>query len=159
MTTPNPLTGTIGTISTPASIITSQNSIVTTVTPVDSSGGSVNILCLTGINNKQNQIPSEFKLCQNYPNPFNPTTKIKFELPLIKGAKGMKHLVTLSIFDILGREVVTLVNEKLYSGTYEITWDAGNYPSGVYFYRLMISNLELSSVIYFIESKRMVLLK
>jgi len=83
-------------------------------------------------------VPSSFYLYQNYPNPFNPTTKIKFDLPKSTQAK-------LVIYDILGREVTTLVNEKLNAGSYEVEWPAptgtaGIYPSGVYFYRLETSD-------------------
>jgi Secretion system C-terminal sorting domain len=95
------------------------------------------------------EVPVSFKLYQNYPNPFNPTTKIKFSIPPSKGARGMN--VRLVIYDILGREVVTLVNEKLNPGTYEADWDGTNYPSGVYFYKLVTNSYS--------ETKKMVLLK
>ena len=91
-----------------------------------------------------NTVPSSFSLHQNYPNPFNPSTKIKFGIP--KGA-----LVKLKIYDILGREVAVLVNEKLTAGIYEYDWNASALPSGVYFYRLEAGE--------FTESKRMVLVK
>ena len=94
-------------------------------------------------------VPERFMLFQNYPNPFNPVTKIKFTLPLTKGAGGMN--TELIIYDVLGREVATLVNEKLKSGTYSTDWDATNYPSGVYFYKLSYGN--------FNQTKKMVLLK
>jgi hypothetical protein len=68
-------------------------------------------------------------LYQNFPNPFNPITSIRFAIP--KSA-----FVRLSVFDILGREVVVLVNENLKPATYEVKWNAGNYSSGIYFYRL-----------------------
>ena len=70
-----------------------------------------------------------FTLYQNYPNPFNPTTTITYSLP-------KSSMVTLKIYDLLGREVTTLVNEEKHSGTYKVTWNAQNIPSGVYFYRL-----------------------
>ena len=82
---------------------------------------------LTGLV-QNSKIPNKYALMQNYPNPFNPTTKIKFDLPKSTQAK-------LIIYDILGREVTTLVNEKLSAGSYEVEWSAGSYPSGVYFYR------------------------
>ncbi len=80
-----------------------------------------------------NQVESEiinlsFNISQNYPNPFNPNTTISFSLPA-------KELVTLKIYDGLGKEITTLVNEELNTGTYEKVWDASLYGSGVYFYR------------------------
>jgi photosystem II stability/assembly factor-like uncharacterized protein len=82
----------------------------------------------------------EFKLYQNYPNPFNPETKIKFNIrpplyPLL--AKEGTVLVLLKIYDIMGREVATLINQQLNPGTYEISWDASRYTSGIYFYKLI----------------------
>ena len=115
-----------------------------------------------GIININAEIPKEFSLYQNYPNPFNPMTKIKFEIPPLNlplsGGDG--EGVLLKIYDILGREVETLVNEQLKHGTYEIDWDATNYPSGVYFYQLTVSSdasTPLSAA--FTETKKMVLIK
>ena len=98
------------------------------------------------------EIASDYSLSQNYPNPFNPSTKIKFAIPnfpLTKGDRGMS--IRLTIYDLLGREVTTLVNEQLKPGTYEVEWDGTNYPSGVYFYKLTSD--------FFNETKRMVLIK
>ena len=81
------------------------------------------------ITQTNNKIPSNYKLNQNYPNPFNPTTIIRFDI------KKSTH-TKLIIYDILGKEVAILVNDKLSAGSYEVSWDAANYPSGVYFYRL-----------------------
>ncbi|MGA2668622.1 MAG: T9SS type A sorting domain-containing protein, partial [Ignavibacteria bacterium] len=75
-----------------------------------------------------------------YPNPFNPTTKIKFQIPLNKGGERGLSFVTLKIYDLLGREVATLVNQQLKPGTYEVEFNGTNYPSGVYFYRLTTNN-------------------
>jgi hypothetical protein len=100
-------------------------------------------------------VPREYVLYQNYPNPFNPNTKIKFSIPPSKGVKGMA--VRICIYDILGREVATLIpshwggQEGLKPGTYEIVWDASSYPSGVYFYRIQTDG--------FAETRKMVLLK
>ena len=94
-------------------------------------------------------IPAEFKLHQNYPNPFNPSTKIQFSIPPSKGVRGMD--VKLIIYDLLGREVATLVNEQLKPGSYEVQWNASNFPSGVYFYRLTTDK--------FIGTKKMILVK
>lgn len=113
---------------------------------------------IDNVNNNTNEFPDKFTLYQNYPNPFNPVTKIKFdipEFPLSKG--GLKGVVTLKVYDILGKEIQTLVNEQLQSGSYEVTFDArqpglgGNLPSGVYFYKLSTGN--------FSATKKLVLLK
>ena len=84
---------------------------------------------VSGIRQISSEIPDEYKLFQNYPNPFNPTTSIKFDLQKISPAK-------LIIYDALGREVATLVNEKLRAGSYEVDWNGSGYPSGVYYYKL-----------------------
>lgn len=90
------------------------------------------------------EIPDNYQLFQNYPNPFNPNTKIKFDIT--------KHSnVRILIYDLLGREVATLVNEKLNPGSYKVEWDAANYPSGVYYYTLTTGD--------FRETKKMVLIK
>jgi len=89
---------------------------------------------LTGITNLNTGIPDKFSLYQNYPNPFNPTTKIKFDIK--KEFRNQESEVKLSIYDILGRKIEDLVNEKLQPGSYEITFDGANLPSGIYFYRL-----------------------
>lgn len=91
-----------------------------------------------------NEIPSEYQLFQNYPNPFNPKTAIGFQLPKFDD-------VNLTLFDILGREIETLVNEKLKPGTYEVQFDGTNYPSGVYYYRLSAGD--------YTETRKLVLLK
>ncbi|MFC2093895.1 T9SS type A sorting domain-containing protein [Bacteroidota bacterium] len=97
---------------------------------------------IIGIQNISTEIPSSFSLSQNYPNPFNPTTNIRFDLP----RSGSVKLV---VFDALGREVATLVNEKLAPGTYEVDWNGSEYPSGVYFYRIQAGD--------FVETKKMLL--
>ncbi len=91
--------------------------------------------------------PAQFTLYQNYPNPFNPTTKIKFSIP----ASAKIQNVSLKIFDVLGREVVTLVNKEYVSGTYEVTFDASNYASGLYIYKLTAGS--------FTQSKKLLLIK
>ncbi len=103
----------------------------------------------TYVNNQSNSA-LHFRLEQNYPNPFNPTTVIKFDIPpFTKGGSG--GFITLKIYDALGKEVTTLVNEKMNPGTYSVTWDASNYPSGVYFYKLIVNNQSIE--------KKMVLIK
>ncbi len=99
-----------------------------------------------GIINIGNNVPKTFKLYQNYPNPFNPTTKIEFDI----SGKSVAQTF-LSVYDMLGREVSTLVNEQLKPGKYEVTFDASNYSSGVYFYKLVAGD--------FVVTKRMILLK
>jgi hypothetical protein len=98
---------------------------------------------ITNVNDQQAS-PSEFQLSQNYPNPFNPSTKIKYSIP-------QSSNVELKIYDLLGNEMETLVNEEKVVGTYEIKWYAQNLPSGVYFYQLKAGQ--------FIETKKMLLLK
>ena len=99
---------------------------------------------VTSIVKLGNTLPSSFSLSQNYPNPFNPTTNIKYQITQNK-------LVALKIFDIIGKEIATLVNEKQSPGTYEVTWDASAFPSGVYFYKLTSGD--------FAETKKMILIK
>lgn len=89
-------------------------------------------------------LPKEYALLQNYPNPFNPVTVIRFEVPSSK-------FVTLKVYDLLGREVATLVNEAKQPGTYDVTFDATNLPSGVYFYRLTAGE--------FVATRKLVLLR
>ena len=85
-----------------------------------------------------------YRLYQNYPNPFNPVTNIKFGIP-------RSAVVKIIIYDMLGKEIATLVNEKLAPSTYEVDWDASKYPSGVYFYKLVTGD--------FVEVKKMLLVK
>jgi hypothetical protein len=98
----------------------------------------------TGINTISSEIPKEYKLYQNYPNPFNPTTKIRFDLPKASDTK-------LIVYDILGKDVATLLNEKLSSGTYEVIFDGINLSSGIYFYKLESCD--------FTDVKRFILIK
>jgi hypothetical protein len=105
-----------------------------------------------GVNNIGSSVPNSYMLYQNYPNPFNPTTKIKFSIPLSRGvSEGRGVLTKLVIYDVLGKEIATLVNEKLNPGTYSVDWDGLNYPSGVYFYKLVTDAYS--------ETKKMVLIK
>ena len=97
-----------------------------------------------GILQTGNFIPVNYDLSQNYPNPFNPITNIKFQLP-------NSGFVKLTVFDMLGREVETLVNENLSAGTYNVDWKASKYSSGVYFYKLQSGDYS--------EIKKMILVK
>lgn len=108
-----------------------NGTILSTVTPI-------------GIQTLINEIPIKYSLSQNYPNPFNPETNIRFEIP-------NRSNVRISIFDVLGKEISVLVNEELNPGTFEVNWDASNFPSGVYFYKIVTDG--------FSESKKMVLVK
>ena len=108
---------------------------------------------LVGMNHNTNSIPNKFTLYQNYPNPFNPTTNIKYQI-----AKSSD--VKIIVYDVLGNEVATLVNEKLQPGTYEVEWpacqtqsgrNATNFPSGVYFYKLSAGSYS--------ETRKLILLK
>lgn len=114
-----------------AYLVGSNGTIVTTTMPI-------------GINPISSEIPKEFSLSQNYPNPFNPTTNINF-------AVTKTGNVTIKVFDITGREVATLVNEKLNAGTYTVDFNASNLTSGTYFYKMTADN--------FSQTKKMVLVK
>jgi subtilisin-like proprotein convertase family protein len=111
--------------------------------------GHVERYCLNIIYNailavNNNQLPVKFELSQNYPNPFNPVTNIKYSVP-------KQSLVTIRIFDILGREVKTLVNGIKPAGTFDAVFDASSFASGVYFYRMEAGN--------FTDVKKLVILK
>ena len=98
----------------------------------------------SGINIINTNIPDNFRLYQNYPNPFNPETSIKYQVTKTSNVK-------LIIFDVLGNEVATLVNEKQSPGTYEVNWNVAHHPSGIYLYRLIAGDFQ--------DTKRMILLK
>jgi hypothetical protein len=107
---------------------------------------------ITGINPISTEILKDFMLYQNFPNPFNPTTKIKFDIPLSPlYERGVGGFISLKVFDILGHEVSTLVNEQLKPGTYEVEFDGSNYASGVYYYQLTAGEFK--------ETKKMVIIK
>lgn len=89
---------------------------------------------ITGVREAFSALPGEFSLRQNYPNPFNPATTLSFVI-------GHSSFVTLKVYDVLGREVATLVNETIQPGRYEAEWNASGEPSGVYFARLQAGNL------------------
>jgi aminopeptidase N len=83
------------------------------------------------------QMPQSFRLEQNYPNPFNPATSISYTIGVVSGQSSVASDVRLVIFDMLGREVASLVNERQLPGTYTVRWNAGGLASGIYFYRMM----------------------
>jgi hypothetical protein len=99
---------------------------------------------LTGVQDENDHLPKSFALLQNYPNPFNPVTRIRYELP--KESK-----VLLKVYNILGQEVVTLVDDLQKAGRYEVEFTAAKFATGVYFYRLQAGE--------FVETKKLVLLK
>ncbi len=96
----------------------------------------------------QYSLPTEYKLEQNYPNPFNPTTKIRFSIPNVGTGLAQTEL---KVFDILGNEVATLVNEQKEPGYYEVDFNASKFASGVYVYRLQSGS--------FVSTQKMMVLK
>jgi hypothetical protein len=99
---------------------------------------------ITDVEDPTNQLPQTYSLNQNYPNPFNPATTITYAVP-------QNSFISIRVFDILGNEVQTLVNETKNAGTYAVSFDAASVPSGVYFYTLEAENV--------VTTKKMVLLK
>jgi hypothetical protein len=98
----------------------------------------------TGIRNTGSATPGNFRLYQNYPNPFNPSTKIKFDVPT-------NTFVTLKVYNVLGKEIATLVSENLAAGTYETNWNASEQNSGIYFTRIITDKYQ--------ETRKMILVK
>jgi hypothetical protein len=89
-------------------------------------------------------LPSGFALNQNYPNPFNPATAIEFHLPV-------RSRVEITVYNVLGQRVATLLDRELPPGSHSVTWDADGYASGVYFYRLATDGR--------VQTRKMILLK
>ncbi len=117
------------------------------VVKTDKNGNTIPI----GISEISATVPEQFKLYQNYPNPFNPSTKIKFEIPLSRGvSEGRGVFIKFVVYDITGSEVYKLSETRL-PGTYEITFNAANYSTGMYFYTLEAGEYK--------ETKKMVLIK
>jgi len=113
---------------------------------------------VTGVNENDHFLPSTFTLGQNYPNPFNPSTTIHFSVP-------SSEFVTLKVFDVLGNEVATLINEEKPAGSYEVDFDAVgtgrdlSLSSGIYFYQLSVGGPETSSGQRIIQTRKMILVK
>jgi enterochelin esterase-like enzyme len=105
----------------------------------------------TSVEDNSELIPEQFVLYQNYPNPFNPSTKIKFTVPSVEMEYIPSLQITLKVYDVLGNEVVTLVNEEKPIGEYEVDFDGNGLTSGIYFYQLKAGS--------FIITKKMILLK
>lgn len=105
---------------------------------------------LSNITDAEEEFPTEFSLSQNYPNPFNPTTTIKFTIPSVETTRRVVS-TKLVVYDILGREVKTLLNKSIQPGEYEVEFDGSSLPSGVYLYRITSGK--------FSQVRKMVLLK
>ena len=99
---------------------------------------------VTSVENSLDRIPMQYMLRQNYPNPFNPSTKLKYSIPELSS-------VTLKVYDVLGNEIVAIIDEEKPAGNYEVEFDGSELSSGVYFYRLQAGD--------FIKTKKMLLLK
>ncbi len=108
---------------------------------------------LTGVDEYTETIPEEFSLSQNYPNPFNPSTTIQYSIPVgtYGPASPAGRSASLRVYDVLGREVSTLVNQAMSPGTHSVTFDASGLASGVYFYRMQAGR--------FVQTRAMILLK
>ena len=142
--TPSSISGSGGDLRNFTSTVTSPSPTVTSPSSSTGTGGTLTTICVIGIQPISNEIPGSYELYQNYPNPFNPTTKIKIQISKLADTK-------VTVYDILGREVEVLINEQLKPGTYEVEWNAANYTSGVYFYKLAAGD--------FVETKKMLLVK
>ena len=127
-----------------------QDSITQWLAPADfdsvatTPAGCQRIDFLTGLSGTENELPTVFKLYNNYPNPFNPSTMIKYDVP-------RNTLVKISVYDILGKLVTSLVNQDMMPGRYEVVWDAKNYASGTYIYKFETND--------FTDVKKMILVK
>ena len=99
---------------------------------------------MADVEDAQNPIPTEYKLDQNYPNPFNPSTKISWQSPV-------SSKQTIKVFDVLGNEVATLVDEYKPAGMYNVQFTMNNLASGIYYYQLRAGD--------FVETKKMIYLK
>ena len=119
----------------------------------NNNGADYHIVISEATNAEQNNLPEKFQLFQNYPNPFNPSTTIQYSVPSSTEYYSVLQNVSLKVFDILGREVATLVNEQKPAGTYILQFSIGNmqFSSGMYFYTLRAGT--------FLETKKMILLR
>jgi hypothetical protein len=151
------------TVSIPAFTVGTTNAVVVTATKINQSLSSTIVLRVTDLCGNpivcdpvfttiSAEVPEQFSLGANYPNPFNPTTRINFNVAKAEGATS----VNLKIYDLLGREVKTLISEPMQSGQYSVEWDGTNVQgnavtSGVYIYRMVAGD--------FIATQRMTLMK
>jgi len=99
---------------------------------------------IVGVKNYKSSLPNKVSLSNNYPNPFNPATTINYQIPKASN-------VQIKVYDVLGKEVAELVNEKKEPGRYNVQFDASNLPSGLYFYRMQAGK--------FSEVRKMLLMK
>ena len=106
---------------------------------------------ITSIENNNKHLTDKFILYQNYPNPFNPTTTIKYTVPFIQTSHATSQRVQLKIYNILGKEVATLLNERQKPGIYKISFNSGNLTSGIYFYKISVGK--------FYKVRKMILVK
>jgi len=133
---------------------------------------SATMLVPTDVETKTDLTSNKFALDQNYPNPFNPTTHLRFTVPKAHqpsaeigdfppeaDAPLAQRFVSLKIYDVLGREVVTLVNETMKPGTYSVEWNASRFASGVYYYQLCAHQKDGGQAGNFVSVKKMVLIK
>ena len=138
-----------GSIDTKGKFIAPSDTNIYVVTATDQSGliageAIVIVTLITSVDENLNSTSTAFSLFQNYPNPFNPTTTIRYEIP-------DQGIVTLKVYDVLGREVTTLVNKEQPQGNYEIVFDGAELTSGIYFFRINVGR--------FIATKKLILLK
>lgn len=129
--------------------LTTADSLVSTSTVyialARATGTTTNTLVKTGTGvSRENLQPAAFELSQNFPNPFNPSTEFSFSIPV-------SQMVSVKVFDMLGKEVVTLVDGELNAGAYRATWNAANAASGVYYYRIQTPG--------FVQTRKMLLMK
>ena len=103
-----------------------------------------NILIVSDVEENHSNVPDNFILHQNFPNPFNPSTTISWQSPV-------SSWQTLKVYDVLGNEVATLVNEEKPAGSYEVNFDAAGLTSGIYFYQFKVGK--------FVQTKKMILLR
>jgi photosystem II stability/assembly factor-like uncharacterized protein len=117
---------------------------------------------LTSMPSTGRDAPERFHLAQNYPNPFNPSSDIRYQVPAPHGAAGSEfRIVKLAVYDLLGREVVVLVNEQQAPGNYQVRFDGTGLPSGVYFYRIQVrpSDPAAGATGSYTETKKMALVR
>ncbi len=106
--------------------------------------GTITVQVPTSVTEENNQTPIKYQLDQNYPNPFNPATEIRYSI-------GKSGLVQLNVYNILGKRIKSLINQIQSAGNYDVSFNAGNLPSGIYFYKLSTKNYN--------KTKKMILMK
>ena len=135
-----------------SAVLGAHNLSVTNAAPGGGTSSAVvlNVLASLAVKDKKGRIPTEYALYQNYPNPFNPSTRIDFDLP-------QTSIVTLTVYNILGQEVVSLLNgEEMEMGVQTVTFSEGDLTSGIYFYRIRAEGANGKT---FTSVKRMLLMK